>query len=64
MKRFLPTMLTAFLLAPVSSVGADLGQIYNIIQVSDDGTVPAVSMQAPMPTSGSGIMPMHMPMGI
>ena len=58
MKRFLPTMLTAFLLAPVSSVGADLGQIYNIIQVSDDGTVPAVSMQAPAPMQ----VPMQMPM--
>ena len=78
MKRFLPTMLTAFLLAPVSSVGADLGQIYNVIQVHDDGTVPAVSMQAPVPMQGTfsmqgtmvmptsvpmqGVTPMHMPM--
>ena len=78
MKRFLPTMLTAFLMAPVTSIGADLGQIYNVIQVHDDGTVPAVSMQAPVPMQGTfsmqgtmvmptsvpmqGVTPMHMPM--
>lgn len=40
MKRFLPAVLTAFFVAPVSAQNLDSGRIYNIIQVQD-GKAPA-----------------------